>query len=80
MKTAKTCINRITVAKHGIHDIISELVYKFNFDEILFSKGYTLAFIAMCVGLIIFNNPTATFIAQKLAWVSHDYLTHSYCR
>lgn len=75
MKTAKVCINRITVAKHGIHDIISELVYKFNFDKILFSKGYTLAFIAMCVGLIVFNNPTATFVAQKLAWVSHDALT-----
>lgn len=75
MKTTKSCIDSITVAKHGIHDIITELVYKFNLDKFLFSKNCTLAFIAMCVGLIVFNNPTATFIAQKLAWVSHDALT-----
>lgn len=29
-------------------------------------------FVALCVGLILFNNPTATYIAQKLSWVSHD--------
>jgi len=75
MTTAKAFINRIIVAKHGIHDIISELVYKFNFHKILPNDNNVLAFIAMCVGLILFNNPAATFIAQKLAWVSHDALT-----
>lgn len=29
----------------------------------------------MCIGLIVFNNPTATYMAQKLTWLSHDALT-----
>jgi hypothetical protein len=65
----------ISVAKHGIHDIIDELVTKFNFDKFLFPGKSKLVFITFCIGIILFNNPTATFIAQKLFWVSHDALT-----
>lgn len=67
--------DNITVAKHGIHDIIAELVSTFNFDKFLFPKKYTMVFIAACMGIILFNNPTAAFIAQKLCRVSHDAIT-----
>lgn len=75
MKTANNYTHDITVAKHGIHDIITELVYKFNFDKFLFPKNYTMIFIALCMGIILFNNPTATYVAQNLCWVSHDAIT-----
>ena len=75
MNTANKCTKDITVAKHGIHDIISELVSKFNFDKFLFPQKQTIAFIALCIGIILFNNPTATYIAEKLSWVSHDAIT-----
>lgn len=75
MKSTKNFISDITVAKHGIHDIIEELVKKFNLDKFLFPEKYTLVFVAACMGIILFNNPTATYIAQKLCWVSHDAIT-----
>ena len=75
MKNTKNCINDIYVSKHGIHDIVLELIYKFNLNELLFPKKSTIVFVALCVGLILFNNPTATFIAEKLNWVSHDAIT-----
>ena len=31
-------------------------------------------FTAYCVGLILFYNPTATYIADRLLWDSHDAL------
>jgi hypothetical protein len=40
MNTANKCTKDITVAKHGIHDIISELVSKFNFDKFLFPQKH----------------------------------------
>lgn len=75
MKSTNNCTDSITVAKHGIHDIIAELVSSFNFDKFLFPSKYTIVFIATCIGIILFNNPTATFIAQKLCWISHDAIT-----
>jgi hypothetical protein len=75
MNTANNCTKSITVAKHGIHDIICELVSKFNFEKFLFPQKQTIAFIALCMGIILFNNPTATYIAEKLSWVSHDAIT-----
>jgi hypothetical protein len=41
----------------------------------LFPENFTLVFVTFCVGIILFDNPTATFIAQKLCWVSHDAIT-----
>lgn len=75
MRSSNNCKDSITVAIHGIHDIITELVNTFNFDKFLFPGKYTIVFIATCIGIILFNNPTATFIAQKLCWVSHDAIT-----
>ncbi|WP_175413063.1 transposase [Clostridium sp. AWRP] len=67
--------NNISVNKYGIHDLIMDLVYKFNFDKSLFPQNSTITFVTFCMGIILFNNPAATHIAQKLAWVSHDSLT-----
>lgn len=75
MQTAINYNKDISVAKHGIHDIIEELATRFNFDKFLFPKRFTIVFITFCIGIILFNNPTATYIAQKLFWVSHDALT-----
>jgi len=75
LKNNKDFLNDISVSKYGIHDIILELVCKFNFDKFLFPKNLTLVFVTFCMGIILFNNPTATFIAEKLFWVSHDSLT-----
>lgn len=75
MRSSNNCIDRVTVARHGIHDIIAELVSTFKFNQFLFPGKLTLVFIAACMGIILFNNPTATFIAQKLCWVSHDAIT-----
>jgi len=52
-----------------------DLVYKFGFDKFLFPENRTIVFITFCMGIILFNNPAATHIAQKLVWVSHDSLT-----
>ena len=71
MKNTNNYINDISVSKHGIHDMILELTYKLNFNR-LFPGNLTIVFVALCIGLILFNNPTATHIAQKLSWVSHD--------
>jgi hypothetical protein len=67
--------NNISVNKYGIHDLIMDLVYKFNFDKFLFPQNSTIIFVTFCMGIILFNNPAATHIAQKLVWVSHDSLT-----
>lgn len=75
MKNGNNFINDVSVSKYGIHDIILELVCKFNFDKFLFPQNLTLVFVTFCMGIILFNNPTATFIAGKLFWVSHDSLT-----
>lgn len=75
MKIDSNFFNDIKVSKHGIHDMILELTYKFNFHKLLFNGNHTIVFIALCLGLILFDNPTATHIAQKLAWVSHDAIT-----
>jgi len=55
--------------------MLLELTYKFNFDGLLFSKKSIIVFVALCAGLILFNNPTATYISEKLTWVSHDVIT-----
>ena len=75
MKNNNNYLNDISVSKHGIHDLLLDLAYKFNFDGLLFSKKYLIVFVALCAGLILFNNPTATYIADKLKWVSHDAIT-----
>lgn len=75
MKNSKNFKNDISVSKYGIHDIILELVSNFNFDKFLFPENLTLVFVTFCMGIILFNNPTATFIAEKMFWVSHDSLT-----
>ncbi|NSW92697.1 MAG: transposase, partial [Firmicutes bacterium] len=71
MKNTNNFLEDISISKHGIHDMILELTYKLNFNG-LFLGNLTIVFVALCVGLILFNNPTATYIAQKLSWVSHD--------
>jgi len=75
LKNNNNYLNDISVSKHGIHDLLLDLAYKFNFDGLLFSKKYLIVFVALCAGLILFNNPTATYIADKLKWVSHDAIT-----
>jgi hypothetical protein len=65
----------ISVAKYGIHDIIGQLTEKFNFDKFLYSPNLSVAFITFCIRIILFDNPTATYVAQKLFWVSHDSIT-----
>jgi hypothetical protein len=75
LKIGSNFFNDIKVSKHGIHDMILELTYKFNFHKLLFNGNHTIVFIALCLGLILFDNPTATHITQKLAWVSHDAIT-----
>ena len=52
-----------------------DLVSKFGFDKFLFPGNSTIVFISFCMGIILFNNPTTTHIAEKLLWVSHDSLT-----
>lgn len=73
MQNAINCNKYIFVA-NGIHEIITELLTKFNFDEFLFPKRFTVVFITFCIGIILFNNSKAIYIAQKLFWVSHDAL------
>ena len=75
MKNDNNFLKNISVSKHGIHDIILELTYKFNFHKLLLHGNLNMVFVALCIGLILFNNPTATHIAQKLGWVSHDAIT-----
>lgn len=75
MNSGKNSINKVVVSKHGIHDIILELIYKFKFDQLLPSSFFVTAFAAYCIGAILFSNPTATYIANKLFWISHDALT-----
>jgi len=74
LNSGKNFINEITVSKHGIHDIILDLIYKCKFDQLLPSRYFITALAAYCIGIILFNNPTATYIADKLLWVSHDAL------
>lgn len=75
MKSTKKFTHSIIATKYGIHDIILELVNIFHFDKFLFSKRHTIVFVAACMGIILFNNPSATYIAGKLMWVSHDAIT-----
>lgn len=75
LNSGKSFINKIVVSKHGIHDIILELIYKFKFDQLLPSGCLLIPLAAYCIGLIVFHNPTATYIADRLLWVSHDALT-----
>lgn len=39
--------------------------FHFHFDKFLFSDKYTLVFIAVCMGIILFNNTSATYIAEN---------------
>jgi hypothetical protein len=71
----KNFFNNVSVNKYGIQDIIMDLVYKFGFDKVLFPENSTIVFLSFCMGIILFNNPTTTHIAEKLLWVSHDSLT-----
>lgn len=75
MNSGKKFINSISVSKHGIHDIILDLIYKFKFNEILPTQHLIAPLAAFCIGIILFNNATSTYIADKLLWVSHDALT-----
>jgi hypothetical protein len=75
MRFSNNYPQRISVAKHGIHDIIAELMHKFNFDKFLFPEKFSMVFIAACIGIILFSNPTATYVAKHLCWVSHDAIT-----
>ena len=67
MNTFKNYTKIITVSKDGIHNVISELVTKFNLDKFLFPNKYTIAFIALCIDIILFYNSTTTYIADKLS-------------
>lgn len=75
MGSAKKSTHSIIATKHGIHDMILELVNTFHLDKFLFSERHTIVFVAACMGIILFNNPSATYIAGKLMWVSHDVIT-----
>jgi hypothetical protein len=46
-----------------------------QFERLLPNSYFTISLAAYCVGLILFHNPTATYIADRLLWVSHDALT-----
>jgi hypothetical protein len=55
MRSSNNYLYCISVAKHVIHDIIAELIHKFNFDKFLFLGKFTMVFIAAYIGIILFR-------------------------